>query len=195
VPQPWWLVLGTFEALIVGAWLLERSILRRIRTESGDPIGAARTDRSFIARWLLVFFLLQLLLSRAGRLPQVLPRALWISALGAAIAVAGLWIRVRAIQALRENFSYVVNVGEKHRLITTGLYRRVRHPAYTGLIVYFVGLPLVTADLLLVVPSLVVVLLIVLRRIRIEERWLRDHFGAEYEAWSARTKLLIPYVL
>ena len=195
MPQPWWLPFWTYQALILGAWAIERGLLRRIRAESGDPIGAARTDRFFIFQWLAVWLLLQALLSRAGRTPQILPRELWVSAVGAAIAVAGLLIRVRAILALRENFSYVVNVGEKHRLITTGLYRWVRHPAYTGLIIYFVGLPLVTADLLLVLPVLVVVLAIVGRRIRIEERWLREHFGEDYDAWSARTKLLIPYVL
>jgi len=195
LPQPWWLVMGTYETLILGAWLLERGILRRIRADSGDPIDAAATDRSFILKWVVVFILLQLLASRAGRTPQILPRELWVSAVGTAITLAGLWIRVRAIVALRENFSYVVNVGEKHRLVTTGLYRWVRHPAYTGLILYFLGLPLVLADLLLVIPAAVVVLVIVLRRIRIEERWLHEQFGAEFEAWAARTKLLIPYVL
>jgi protein-S-isoprenylcysteine O-methyltransferase Ste14 len=195
VPQPWWLPFWTYQALILGAWAVERGLLRRIRAESGDPIGAARTDRFFIIQWVVVWLLLQGLLSRAGRTPQILPRELWVSVLGAAIAVAGLVIRVKAILALRENFSYVVHVGEKHRLVTTGLYSRIRHPAYTGLIIYFIGLPLVTADLLLVLIALAVALVIVLRRIRIEERWLREQFGAEYEAWSARTKLLIPYLL
>ena len=184
-----------YESLLVCAWLAERSLLRRIRTESGDPIGAAQTDRSFVGMLIFYFLLLQIPVMRASRMREILPREWWLVVLGAAIAMGGTALRIRAIRYLRENFSYVVNVGERHTLVTSGPYRLVRHPAYTGLLVYFTGLLLVLCDFYMTLIVLTVVGIVVVWRVLREERWLKNRFGDAYTAWSARTKLLIPHIL
>ncbi len=88
-----------------------------------------------------------------------------------------------------------MSVKAAQRLVTTGPYRYVRHPAYTGLFIYFTGVAFVLTDLYIWFIIIGYVCAIVWRRIRMEERSLREHFGDEYRAWRRRTKYLIPFVL
>jgi protein-S-isoprenylcysteine O-methyltransferase Ste14 len=77
------------------------------------------------------------------------------------------------------------------RLITEGVYSRVRHPRYLQMVVALLALALFTNYL----ATYVLVLLFVLALFpltRIEERELRERFGAEYEAYCARVPRFIP---
>jgi protein-S-isoprenylcysteine O-methyltransferase Ste14 len=77
------------------------------------------------------------------------------------------------------------------RLLTEGIYSRIRHPRYVEVLLVIASLALIANNLasyvnwIIGIPS---VLLIV----RIEERELRDRFGAEYEAYCARVPRFVP---
>jgi protein-S-isoprenylcysteine O-methyltransferase Ste14 len=77
------------------------------------------------------------------------------------------------------------------RLLTEGIYSRIRHPRYVEVLLVMASLALIANNLaayvnwIIGIPS---VLLIV----RIEERELRDRFGAEYEAYCARVPRFVP---
>jgi protein-S-isoprenylcysteine O-methyltransferase Ste14 len=77
------------------------------------------------------------------------------------------------------------------RLLTEGIYSRIRHPRYVEVLLVMASLTLIANNLaayvnwIIGIPS---VLLIV----RIEERELRDRFGAEYEAYCARVPRFVP---
>jgi protein-S-isoprenylcysteine O-methyltransferase Ste14 len=193
--QPWWLVVALYEFLLAGAWTTEHLLLRRIRHRTGDPIQAAQRDRRYAPMWILYFVLLQAALIRARHWHTVLPHSWVLIAVGVGLALAGIALRVYAIRWLGQNFSYVVNVGEQHTLVTTGPYRRVRHPAYSGLLLFVVGLTLTLGDIWLLVFVPAVAAVIVFRRIRREERSMKDRFGEQYDAWRRRTALLIPGLL
>ncbi len=77
-------------------------------------------------------------------------------------------------------------------LLTEGPYLFVRHPRYSGLLASRVGFSLLFASALgwLFVVGWV---LVVLRRVRLEERHLRERFGAEYVKYAAHTPALIPW--
>jgi protein-S-isoprenylcysteine O-methyltransferase len=145
--------------------------------------------------WIFQFLLLQFPLMRLGRWTSPLGYSWGLTGLGTLVTLTGLWIRLRSIYVLHENFSYVVHVGDEHRLVTTGPYRFVRHPAYTGLILYFAGLALVICDLYSLEIFMAYVGVAVTIRIWREEKRLAARFGDEYRAWKKRTKLLIPWVL
>ena len=67
----------------------------------------------------------------------------------------------------------------------------IRNPSYLGLLVTSLGWVLTFRSGIEVL--LVVALLIPLvARIHAEERLLREHFGAEYDAYSTRTWRLVP---
>src|SRR5262245_56976355 len=58
---------------------------------------------------------------------------------GVILLAAGLWLLYRSHADLGTNWSVTLQIREKHRLITQGIYRRVRHPMYLSLFLYSVG--------------------------------------------------------
>ncbi|MEI6101224.1 MAG: isoprenylcysteine carboxylmethyltransferase family protein [Eubacteriales bacterium] len=113
---------------------------------------------------------------------------------GAALLFAGVAIRLTAISRLKEFFTVNIAIRENHRLITEGLYKTIRHPAYTGQLMCFAGLGLQFGDpflfMLVFLPDLILILL----RIRREEAMLAANFGQAYAEYRARTKKLIPHI-
>jgi protein-S-isoprenylcysteine O-methyltransferase Ste14 len=77
-----------------------------------------------------------------------------------------------------------------HTLVTSGVYRAIRHPSYLGLLVNSLGWSLAFRS---GVGLLLAALLIppLLARIHAEERLLRAQFGGEYEVYCSRTSRLI----
>ena len=112
----------------------------------------------------------------------------WI---GVALGAIGGTLRILPVFVLGRRFSGLVTIQKEHRLVTTGIYATIRHPSYLGLLMTVVGWVLVfRSGLGLIIAALFVP--VILGRIRAEERLLASHFGAEYEAWRARTARLIP---
>lgn len=126
-------------------------------------------------------------------LQQGVYRFRWLSLVGFMLSTPGLIIYLTARMTLGRLFSKTLVIVEGHELITHGIYEHVRHPSYTGSILFFLGLPLLFNSVLgfvLVLPMILMVLL----RIPIEENMLLREFGEEYREYMKRTKKLIPSV-
>jgi protein-S-isoprenylcysteine O-methyltransferase Ste14 len=110
---------------------------------------------------------------------------------GVALFVVGGALRMAPVFALGERFSGLVAIQPRHELVTGGLYRFIRNPSYLGLLVNSLGWALAfrssvgIALTALLLPPLVA-------RIRAEEALLSEHFGAQYDAYRARTWRLVP---
>ena len=94
---------------------------------------------------------------------------------------------------LGRRFSGLVAIQPEHRLVSSGLYGVIRHPSYLGLFVLSLGWGLAFRSGVGVILA-VLTLPVLLARIDAEERLLSETFGAEYDAYRARTWRLIPYV-
>lgn len=68
--------------------------------------------------------------------------------LGICLMLLGIVIRVSAVLTLRKDFTLNVQVTSRQRLITSGLYRKIRHPAYTGSILSLLGIALALRNLI-----------------------------------------------
>lgn len=117
-----------------------------------------------------------------------------IGPLGLTLLVAGIAIRWTAIYTLGEFFTGVVQIKDDHRLVRRGLYKHLRHPAYTGALAAHLGLGLSFSSWVSVTLSVVPFLTAVFYRMCVEEQALREAFGAEYLDYSRNTKRLIPKV-
>lgn len=113
---------------------------------------------------------------------------------GAAITLAGLLFCVWARVTLGRNWSRSVTIKEDHELIVTGPYGLVRHPIYSGLFLAFIGTVLAEGQVRAVVAFGLVVLSLWLK-LRLEEKWMRAQFGAQYEVYAGRVKAVVPGVL
>ena len=114
----------------------------------------------------------------------------WI---GAALTLLGLLFTVWARVHLGGNWSGIITVKESHELVTSGPYGIVRHPIYTGLLLAFAGSGLARPEWRSVL-AVAIAFGALWRKLRIEERFMREHFGPAYEAYSARVRALVPYV-
>ncbi len=113
--------------------------------------------------------------------------------LGVALYTIGGVLRLIPVFALGRRFSGLVAIQPGHTLKTDGIYRTLRHPSYLGLLVNVVGWALAfRSGVGLIIAG--AMLAVIIGRIEAEERLLGETFGAEYEAWRARTWRLLPYV-
>ncbi len=124
---------------------------------------------------------------------RFMPLALWPFWTGAALTLAGLLFAVWARVHIGRNWSGIVTVKEGHELITSGPYRFVRHPIYTGLLLAVAGSALARGDWSAVL-AFALVFLALWRKLKIEERWMREHFGDLYQTYIQRAAALIPFV-
>ena len=113
--------------------------------------------------------------------------------LGVALFALGGILRLWPVFALGPRFSGLVAVQPGHRLMTGGVFVVIRHPSYLGLFVNAIGWALAFRAGAGVIIA-VLMLLVVLARIDAEERLLGETFGAEYDAYRARTWRLFPHV-
>jgi len=110
---------------------------------------------------------------------------------GVALFCAGGALRIAPVFVLRNRFSGLVAIQPGHRLETRGLYCVVRNPSYLGLLINSAGWGLAfRSGVGLLLAALL--LLPLIARMHAEEKLLGAHFGAEYEAYRARTWRLLP---
>ena len=113
---------------------------------------------------------------------------------GSLCLALGLWLFHRSHADLGTNWSITLQLRERHQLIVSGVYRRVRHPMYSSLLIYSVGQALVIPNWFVGPSYGVAMVLLIACRLGPEERMMRDEFGPDYEAYAARTRRLIPGV-
>ena len=113
---------------------------------------------------------------------------------GVTCFVIGLWLFYRSHTDLGTNWSITLEIREQHRLITQGVYRRIRHPMYSALVLYSVGHALVIPNWVAGPSNLMAFAILFALRVRPEERMMVAEFGDEYIAYTAETKRLVPGV-
>lgn len=162
----------------------------------GNLSAGLREDRG--NRWVIPAF------AALGLLGAYLPawadrEGLWtldgdaVRWLGVALLAAGGALRLWPVAVLGRRFSGLVAIQPGHELVTTGLYSRIRHPSYLGLLILALGWGLAFNTgvgvllALLNIPPLVA-------RMDSEERLLGSEFGAAYDVYRAHTARLIPGV-
>lgn len=117
----------------------------------------------------------------------------WAVFLGGNLLFAfGLVLRTSALRTLGDLFHFNIRIVEGHRVVTTGLFRHMRHPSYTGLLVMGLAAPLI-ANAYWSFLSFPILLSCVLVRIHYEEEALWQTLP-EYAEYARRTKRLVPGV-
>jgi protein-S-isoprenylcysteine O-methyltransferase Ste14 len=113
--------------------------------------------------------------------------------LGLVLFTLGFFTMNRAEASLGHQFSVQVTIQEDHELVTAGPYRHLRHPRYLGIIAFNAGIALVYSSWLALILAATLTL-VLLWRIHDEEAFMRQEFGTDWEAYSAKSWRLIPFV-
>lgn len=194
-PPGWaFLVLYLGFQVVYTAWLARNDPgLLRERTR---PMNADQPawDKAFIvALYLLLFAWLALMPLDAVRL-RISHVPAWLQGVGAVLLLGAL---VLFFLSFRENsyLSPAVRVQRERgqRVVSTGPYRYVRHPMYSGFLPFVVGTALLLGSWYGLLLAIVLIGMVAWRAVR-EERTLREELEG-YDAYMSRVRFrLIPRV-
>jgi protein-S-isoprenylcysteine O-methyltransferase Ste14 len=194
-PLGWFLFLMgiAYSAGVVIVYWVRRERFWEARA-GGTMVQEETGDRSY---WLIVAGMLATFyippfeyLFFAG----ILPRTDWIKTTGVILVILGVILFVWARRVMRAFYSGHVSVLKGQRLVQSGPYHVIRHPAYAGYLLMAIGVGIgyssiagQAAILFLLLPGL-------MYRMNMEEKLLLAQFGDEYRDYLRRTKRLIPGV-
>jgi len=162
---------------------------RSARAAKADDRGSVRL------LWLVISASVAVAVAVSGSRRAALPLSAPIRDLAATgLILGGLVVRWAAILTLGRFFTIDVAIHDGQRVITSGPYRYVRHPSYTGLLLAFFGLGVSFGSWLSIAALMIPITLALLHRIRLEESVLAGALGPPYAAYCATTARLIPWV-
>lgn len=182
-----------FLIIIWSLWLLSEIFLNRMyHSISSDKKGEDRKTTLWI--WVVLTVSIALGVTVAFIFPVHVCSNMIPVYTGTLLVISGIIIRWIAIFSLGKFFTVDVTIRPDHRIKKNGIYRLVRHPAYSGMIVSFAGFGLSLNNWISICLIAFPVITIIIHRIRIEEKVLCDHFGAEYIDYMKLSKRLFPWI-
>ena len=112
--------------------------------------------------------------------------------LGFIIFVFGICFRLWAIKTLGHYYSHIVREVDDHKIIDSGPYKYIRHPAYAGMIIAHFGIVLYFFNMMTVLIFFLAFLPAIILRIFVEEKTLLKIEG--YSDYIQNRKRLIPLI-
>jgi len=177
--------------LLYGWTASEIFIAVATRTRKGG--GKVRDRGSMLLMWAVVASAVTAAeFLRYGTLATIYGGGHGLKLAAVVLMIAGLLVRWMAILSLGKSFSANVAIHATQTVYRGGLYRWLRHPSYTGLLLIFAAIALRERNWLAVAVMLLPTTAALLYRIHVEEAALREAFGAEYVSYSETTWRLIP---
>jgi protein-S-isoprenylcysteine O-methyltransferase Ste14 len=117
------------------------------------------------------------------------PALAWI---GAAVFVSSLWLFHRTHKDLGRNWSVTLEIRDRHSLVTSGVYRHVRHPMYSAFWLWAIAQALLLPNWIAGPAGLVGFGTLFFLRIGREEQLMIEAFGDEYRDYMQRTSRVLP---
>jgi len=116
----------------------------------------------------------------------------WLRWIGAVLGAAAVLLLAWVHHELGRNFSGTLHLRAEHTLVTTGPYRRIRHPMYTALFGIVLSFFLLSANWLIGAIFVGGLSAVLISRVAKEEAVMREKFGAQYQTWAAHTGRFLP---
>ncbi|HXY46148.1 MAG TPA: isoprenylcysteine carboxylmethyltransferase family protein [Acidimicrobiales bacterium] len=174
----------------IAAGLIELAGAGRLRPEATKR---DRGSRVFLRVCEIAGIALLLLSPRIAPAAEIRPPLASVVA-GIVIFSAGEGLRVWAKAALGRYFTYTVQTSGDQPVITSGPYRVLRHPSYTGILLIAIGAGAVWGNWLGLGALALMTLIGLVYRIYVEEQALLEELGDRYRAYAEQHKRLVPFV-
>ena len=157
-------------------------------------VKAGQTQWTRFAGARVGLILVVLLLVRAGVLKgHSAVSDPWLQGIGLAVFLLGLALAIWARVYLGRNWGMPMSQKADPELVTTGPYRTIRHPIYTGIILAMIGTT-IAVSLYWVVAVVVLGGYFVYSAIA-EERFMAGRFPDSYPGYKRSTKMLVPFIV
>lgn len=118
----------------------------------------------------------------------------WYSIVALCFAVFGLILRSWAYRELGDFFTWHINVESNQKVVTTGPYRVVCHPSYTGAFLTYFFTCILLHSFYSAGISFILMFFCFYRRIRYEEIEMISELGEEYKVFCSSRSKLIPFI-
>jgi protein-S-isoprenylcysteine O-methyltransferase Ste14 len=158
----------------------------------GVKAGRTRWRRFAGIRVAILLLVLLLLRLRVLRGHTVIGDP-WLQGIGLAMFVLGLALAVWARVYLGRNWGMPMTQKENPELVTTGPYRTIRHPIYSGILLALAGTA-VALTLYWLIAVVVLGAYFVYSAVT-EERFMAECFPGTYPDYKRSTRMLIPFIL
>ncbi len=112
---------------------------------------------------------------------------LWLSWIGISVAFAGVAFFLLAVIAMKENWRAGVDASQETELVTRGVYRISRNPAFVGFDLLYIGIALAFPNPFLIALTLAGIVVFHLQILE-EERFVRSVFGTGYAEYAVKTR-------
>jgi protein-S-isoprenylcysteine O-methyltransferase Ste14 len=185
-----------FHRYIDAVWILMLIVwvagaLTAKRTARTQSAGSRAIQVSLFALAFLLLFNDSLRFGPLGR--RFVPRSSAVDSIGLVLTIAGVAFAICARFYLGRNWSGTVTVKQDHKLIRSGPYAVVRHPIYTGVALALLGTAIAVGEIRGLAATGVALIGMRLKS-RLEEEFMTEQFGAEYEQYRKDVKAMIPFV-
>ena len=119
----------------------------------------------------------------------------WIP-LNITLYLSGILLRKQSTEQLGKWFTTAIRIEKDQQLIDFGWYEKMRHPSYTGFLLYFCALALFLNNWLSLFGTMIPISLAILYRIHVEEQELENYFGVKHQEYRRKVpNILIPKIL
>ena len=119
---------------------------------------------------------------------------LWLRIIGLIMFGFFSWIQVKATRGLGKNYAQEIGIIKNHQLVTTGLYKSIRHPQYISQVLSDLGAGLALLGYIIIPLVFFIELpLFILRALR-EESLLKNHFKESYKDYKKKSGFIIPFI-
>jgi protein-S-isoprenylcysteine O-methyltransferase Ste14 len=163
-----------------------------IGARAGQPGRTRRTGGIRLGGVRVPIVLIVLLLVRVAFNGHAFTGNPWLQGIGLAVFLLGLALAVWARVYLGRNWGGPMTRKDEPELVTTGPYRTVRHPIYTGIILGMVGTTIAVSLYWLI--AVVVLGAYFIYSAVMEERYLAETFPKTYPGYKRSTKMLVPII-
>lgn len=182
-------------AIMISFFLVEKHVrqggdAKSLQQTKYDKGSTAFLGFAFVAAYILLIGAPILNYFKTGPRFQSLP----VNILGLILMAGGVSLRVAAVLTLGRFYTRTLKKTEEHALVSSGVYRYIRHPGYLGNILLFIGAGLALDSIIVFAVIMLLTLGAYLYRIQIEERMLAEIFGQEYKSYCTHTKRLLPFL-
>jgi protein-S-isoprenylcysteine O-methyltransferase Ste14 len=179
--------------IVWSIWFISEILLNRF-LRSGKKIKNNQDKGTIRIIWVTIGIANSLGIIFAIFLRASICNNLIIPFAGLFLIVLGMIFRFISIWTLGRFFTVDIAIRYEHSIKKDGVYLIIRHPSYLGSILSFIGFGISLNNWISLLVICIPVLIAILNRINIEERFLIDQFKGEYLDYMKKTYRLLPWI-
>jgi protein-S-isoprenylcysteine O-methyltransferase Ste14 len=104
------------------------------------------------------------------------------------------WMQVKATKGLGKNYSQEIGIIKNHKLVTSGIYKTIRHPQYVSQTLSDLGAGVALLGYIIIPIVVVIELPLFILRAKREDALLKNHFKEDYVGYKKQSGFMFPFI-